>query len=493
MRGVKPDPHGKDSPARGAKVTLIGQLLRTSCSFLGLILLARMLSPADFGLMAMVAVIVGLGELLRDLGLSTASIQSQKITSAQRSNLFWANAVLGLVLTLALIGCSPFIAQFYSEPTLSGITAAIASVFLLNGLAAQHRANTNREMRFRTLAVIDTVPPIIGLVAAVSGAALGLGVWSLVCQQLTVAAFGLVLAWTLSPWRPGPPRRGQGMGQFFRFGLPLVGVQMLGYLSRSIDTALMGARFGAVFTGTYDRAFQVVMMPVNQFNAPSTRVALPVLAKAIDQPQRYSRLLERGQSILIHPVAALLSLLCAASPVVIPLVLGEAWISAVPFIQILTVGALAQTAAYPTYWVFLSQGRTGSNLLFSLVSRPIVIVSIVLGSYFGPMGIAGGYSAGLCLIWPLGYYWIRSYSGIRGRTLFLAGLRACLTYAPAAILAWCFGRVLEGFVESMWLNMIGVLVMYTVTAGLCVVLAPSARSSWTTILFQALPRRSGNS
>lgn len=477
------------SPAWGAKVTLLGQLVRSGSGLLGIVVLARMLSPSDFGLLAMVATIISLGELLRDMGLSTAAIRAREISHQQSSNLFWASSCIGLALTLLMIGCAPAIARFYRQPALAAVASVMSVVFLLNGLAAQHRANANRNMHFLQLAIIDAAPPVVGLLMAMACALQGLGIWALVAQQVSAATLGLLLAWTLVPWRPKCPTRGSNMGQFYRFGLPLVGVQVLGYLSRNIDTAVMGLRFGAAATGVYDRAFQIAMMPLNQFNAPSTRVALPVLARALDEEGRVTELVERGQRVLIHPVACLLFLLLATSPLGIPIILGDDWRAAVPFIQILAIGALAQTAAYSSYWVFLSHGRTGSNLLYSLVSRPIVIACILVGSSIGPIGVACGYALGLILIWPLAYFWIRGFPGIDGMRLFRSGLIACVTYVPATVMT----LLAEFGVQKLGAQEVAVfaigIVFFTVCVTITIFLLSAARESWRLIFSQVVRGR----
>ena len=477
-----PDPAARGHVGRGARLTLIGQLIRTACNLAGLLILARLLSPRDYGLVAMVTVIMGLGEVLRDMGLSTAAVQAPNLTDRQRSNLFWMSASVGLIFCLGILLLAPTVAAMYGEPSIMPIASFLSATFLLNGLSAQHRANANREMKFGRLVVIDTAPPVLGLCIAVAMAFSGSGAWSLVAQQLATAACGMLLSWVLMPWLPTMPSRSAGMLGFVKFGVPLVGAQILGYVSRSIDTAVMGIRFGSAAAGIYDRAFQIVMLPINQFAAPSTRVALPALARKHGSPEEMGRSLRQGQAALVYPVACLLMLVLAVSPSAIPVVLGDHWNGAVPFVQVLAVGALAQTLSYSSYWAFLSYGRTGANLAYSLASRPIVICAILAGSMFGPIWIAVGYSTGLVLIWPLAFYWIRNFPGIDSLGLLRDGASAVLTYAPAALASAALSWALTtADVDVRWVLVAGILA-FALISTLMVLVLPPARNALSLVV-----------
>lgn len=414
--------------ARGALVTMSGQACKILLQFGGIVVLARLLAPGDYGLLAMVTAIVGIGEVLRDFGLSSAAVQARSVSAQQRSNLFWINSAIGMLLAIAVFAAAPAIAAFYEQPLLQPIAQALALTFLLNGLATQYRAQLNREMRFGRLAAVDVGGQAVGLVVGVTLALRGHGYWALVGQQLgQIAATLMMLVVASGGWRPGLPRRGAGMGVFLRYGSNLMGTQLITYVSRNIDALIIGQRFGAELLGLYNRAYQLLMLPLNQINAPATSIALPVLSRLHDDGERYGRFLLHGQALMLHVIVGLFAFACAQAEPLIVLVLGPQWAPAVPIFQLLALAGVFQGAGSASYWVFLSKGLTGSNLRFTLASRLLVIAGIVVGARWGVYGVAIAFSAGAALAWLWGLAWLRD-SGAPVGAMFGNALRLMLAY-----------------------------------------------------------------
>lgn len=438
--------------ARGALVTMGGQACKILLQFGGIVVLARLLSPGDYGLLAMVTAIVGIGEVLRDFGLSSATVQARSVSPQQRSNLFWINSAIGLLLAVTVFTAAPAIAAFYGEPLLQPIAQALALTFLLNGLATQYRAQLNRDMRFGRLAAVDVGAQAAGFAAGVTLALRGHGHWALVAQQLGQAVATLLLLIVTTGWRPGLPRRGAGMGGFLRYGGNLMSTQLIVYVSRNIDALIIGQRFGAELLGLYNRAYQLLMLPLNQINVPATSIALPVLSRLNDDSERYSRYLLHGQSVLLHVTVAIFAFACAQAEPLIVLVLGPQWASAVPIFQVLAVAGVFQAAASASYWVFLSKGLTGSHLRFTLSSRLFLIGGIVIGSQWGVQGVVIALSVGAAIVWMGGLAWLRD-SGAPVRAMLGNGLGLMLGYglcglasalASAELAASLAGRLAVG-------------------------------------------------
>ena len=466
--------------ARGGALTLGAQLVRALIQAAALIVLARLLAPADFGILAMVVAIVGLGELVRDLGLSNAAIQAPSLTRGQRDNLFWTNLGLGLVFGLALFALAPLLATFYDTPAVTDVARWLALTFLINGFAAQYRANLLREMKFGVNALLDVLSAAGALGVAVAAATNGGGIWALVAQELTrcvLLATGLVV---VSRWLPGLPRKGESIRSFVRYGIHLVGTQLLGYASRNVDTVVLGARFGAVISGLYSRAYQLMALPITQLSHPTTKVALPVLSRLNDEPRRYQDFLLRGQTLLLHLLAPAFTLCIMLAEPVVLIALGPQWSEAASILRILAIGGIFEAAAFASTWVFLSKGATAAQLRFTLVTRPVIIVTIVVASRWGPEAVAAAYAAGTALTWPLGLWWIRRHTDAPAGPLLRNGARALVGYGCAGAAAWALTTWISP--PAMWFQALLGIACLVATTSLVVLVWPRFRADLRTVL-----------
>lgn len=460
MSGVEPPPPGLGARAAGgAAVIMVGQLAKITVQFCGIVLLARLLTPYDYGLMAMVTAIVGMAEILRDFGLSSAAIQARHLSREQRDNLFWINSGIGLVLAIVVFLSASWIARFYHEPGLLGITQALAVTFLFNGMTTQYRAYLSRALRFGQVSLSDVGAQVLGLVAGVGMALAGYGYWALVGQQVTQALVNLLLAGACARWLPGSYRQDVPMRGFLSFGWNLMAAQLLGYASRNLGQVIIGQRIGPEALGLYNRAFQLLMMPLNQINAPATSVALPVLSQLQDDPLRFGNFLLRGQAVMVHLIVGLFAFSCAQALPLMVLALGEQWRSAVPLFQVLTLGGIFQTASYATYWAFLALGLMRQQLVYSVVGRLMLIACIFAGSRWGVMGVTVGYTLGLLAMWPLSVAWIaRTAPQIPAWALFTNALRAVLGYGFCGGVSYLAAQQWGG--ASLWLQaLVGAVAM----------------------------------
>ncbi|WP_419817214.1 lipopolysaccharide biosynthesis protein [Glaciibacter flavus] len=424
------------SASRGAVVMMGGQGARIVVQLGGVVVLARLLGPSEFGLVAMVTAIIGVGEVFRDFGLSSAAVQAKNLSPYQKDNLFWINAGIGLVLSIATFLLSGPIAALYGDDRLRTLTMVLSVTFLLNGLSTQFRADLGRHLAFGRLVIADAVGQVVGLTGAITVAVLGGGYWALAVQQVGQSLITLVVLVIVADWFPGLIHRRAGMGPLITYGSTVFAAQILNYVSRNVDSVIIGARFGAVPLGLYNRAFQLVMLPLLQLQAPATRVALPILSRLQDTRVRFNAFISFGQTALLTLVGLMFGILGAQASAVVQVMLGDKWLAAVPTFQILLVAGYFQAAAYVTYWVFLAKGLTRANLLSALVTRPITIGLIALGSQWGVPGVAAGFALGLGITWPISLLWIRRVSDVDTRELFFNGLRMIVVFGVATLASY---------------------------------------------------------
>ncbi|GAB2455754.1 lipopolysaccharide biosynthesis protein [Jatrophihabitans fulvus] len=420
--------------ARGALAVFLGQIGRILIQVVSVSILARLLDPADYGLVAIVLAVVAIGEIFRDFGLSTAAVQAPSVSPEQRSALFWCNTAIGLILTVLAIAAAPLVADLFGQPELVPIMRALAFTFLLNGMAAQHQADLNRHLRFGAIAAVNVGSQAIGAVAAIALAAASPGYWALVVQQLLAGVVTLVWLVSLTRWIPKRPRRGVSVRPFVRFGIGLVGSQVIGYLNNNVDTVTIGLRFSPTQLGYYNRGYQLLMRPLTQLRAPTTSVALPVLRMVGDDRRRADDFLVRGQRALGFTLVGGLAISAGVSQPLVLVLLGHRWTDAVPIFALMSVAGMFQTISYVGNWVYLARGLTGKLVWYSLVSLAIKIVCVLIGSVWGIVGVAAGFAIAPAMAWPISLWWLSRLTDMPTTRLYRGAARivGCAVVAAAA-------------------------------------------------------------
>lgn len=451
--------------ARGGAATVGVQLVRMALQFGSVIVLARLLDPRTFGLVAMVIAVIGVAELIRDFGLSLAASQAKDVSRAERDNLFWANTGLGLLGALFAIACIPLLVALYQEPLLAPIVPPLAVVFLISGMNTQYRADLARQLRFGSIALAELVAPAVGIATAILLAWKGAGVWALVAQQVVTAALLLTVNALNARWLPRWYDRSVSIRRFFRFGAHVLGTQLLNYATRNVDNIAIGAVQGPTQLGLYSRAYQLVMVPLNQINAPLTNVAVPVLSRV--QGTSLDRALNKAQLVACYITAPLLVVAAALAGPIVLILMGPTWTALTPIFAALAVGGLFRSISQISYWAFLATARTKQLLRLQLWTQPIMMVLIVAGVPWGGVGVAVGH-----LVANLGY-WIVSLvaagraTGVATRPLFLTALTAVLAVAaPAGLAAWGVTKAVDGPWLELGLGLAAAALAAAVVGGL---------------------------
>jgi polysaccharide transporter, PST family len=378
----------KRRSVHGAAATILGQGFRFLLQTGTQVMLARLLSPAEFGLVAMVAPLVGFVRLFAELGLLEAVVQKPTISQNELSGLFWVNLVLSAGLAGLVILGSPFVAWFYNEPRVEAITASLGALLILGGLAAQPMALMNRRLRFSRLAAIDTAGAVAAAFIGVAAALAGFGVWSLVAMQAGTALVTLILAWSFAGWRPSLPRRVPGLWALLNFGGHVTAYNVVNYFSYSLDNVLIGARWGDVQLGFYNRGFRLMLLPVVQIVTPFARVAVPLLSRLQGDPKKYRDAYSKIMRImLLTTTPGIVFAMAFAHPLVLS-VLGSRWMAAAPIFVWLGFGALLAPISISTSWLFISQNRPRQQFLWCCVGTAILVAAFVVGLHWGAVGVA---------------------------------------------------------------------------------------------------------
>jgi O-antigen/teichoic acid export membrane protein len=412
---------------RGGGVTAVAQAVKLIISTTAMVMVARLLTPQDYGLIGMVAILVNFIGMFQYLGLSTATIKWSKLNHPQVSTLFWINVALSAAVSLLTVASGPLLAWFYQEPRLVWITVGYAFSLLLMGLYIQHAALLIRQMRFVVIAMVEITSMAIGLAAAVVAAWFGAGYWALVLNQLVMGLVALVGMWIACGWRPGLPARGTGVRSMLSYGSNLTGYDLMTFLSRNLDNALIGRFWGAHQLGIYSRAYQMLLMPLSNLNTPLATVAVPALSRLSDSPERYrAAYLKILQKIAMITMPGIVFMI-ATSDWLVVFLLGAQWHDSARIFMLLGMTAMIQPATATCAWLFVTQGRAREKLKWGLMGGTIAIISIVIGLPWGATGVAASYGAADLLIsTPLLFWWVGRRGPVRAGDIYRTiALPAC--------------------------------------------------------------------
>ena len=368
--------------------------------FLVGVILARLLSPQEFGLIGMIIVFTGFANLFGDLGLSAALIQKLDIEQRHLSSVFWVNIAAGIILTGIVVAAAPLIATFYNEPALRVLTMVIALNFFIGSFNVVQNALLRKNMDFQRLARIEIAASFLAGVLAISVALLGLGVWSLVAQSLMFTAVSVAMMWQISTWRPTFSLDTRALKQLLGFGSNLLGFNILNYWMRNIDNVLIGKIIGSSALGIYARAYSLMLLPVSQISSVVSRVMFPALSTIQDDIERVKQIYLRStRTIAFVTFPMMIGLLVVAKPFILS-VYGDKWREVIPILQIFCLTGMGQSVGTTVGWIYTSQGRTDIMLKWGIFSGIVNMISLVIGLRWGVIGVATAYVlSGYILLW----------------------------------------------------------------------------------------------
>ena len=432
----------KGRSVRGGAVTLAAQGVKFSLQLVQTVVLARLLAPEAFGLVAMVTAVTGFVAMFKDAGLSMATVQREHITHEQISTLFWINVALSAVLALLVAALAPALAWLYGDPRLTAITLVLAGTFVLSGLAIQHQALLRRQMRFTALGSIQIITMATGVAAAITAAVLGAGYWSLVAMSIVQSVVGTILVWGMCGWMPGLPRRRTGVREVLAFGGNLTGFSLINYFARNADNILIGWYWGAGPLGLYSKAYSLLMLPLSQIKGPISGVIIPVLSRLASEPRQYRDFYLRTVNSLMWLTTPIVALLAVAADQVVLFVLGPQWQESAALFQVLAITAVFQPLYSTIGWVFTSLGRGDRMFRWAMIAGPLFILGMAAGLPFGPLGVAYGYTF-MFLFGVLS--WTFQYT-FQGTALTVGGLVRSIAFPLLAGVAIFFGGAIAEYV-----------------------------------------------
>jgi PST family polysaccharide transporter len=388
----------QSSTARSWLVTVMGRGGAHTVQLLALLVLARLLVPADFGLLTMVMSIIGVANIFSDLGLSAATIRQPRITPAQVSTLFWINLGFGGLMTGLASAAAPLLGKIYSDPRAVAVTLALAWTFFLGGLGAQHLALLRRQLKFKELAWIQFLAMGLGQAMAIVLALLGHGYWSLVAAMLTTASLNSALAWLWCKWRPGRPHWDAQIRSMMSFGGYLVVFTLLGFAAQNVPNILNGWLWGAAAVGFYSRAFALLTLLLNYIVDPLNLIAPAAMSRLLEDAAAYRDYYLKTMAMMLFMTAPIGFAVFVMAGDIVHLVLGPQWDTSIDVLRILALAVVPQTLCATSGWLYMSHGDSRTMMQWGVGGWSLLIVCLCAGAPFGINGMAAAYALGMLLL-----------------------------------------------------------------------------------------------
>ncbi|HHN46537.1 MAG TPA: lipopolysaccharide biosynthesis protein, partial [Planctomycetes bacterium] len=366
------------SVLRGAVTVGATRAFAVLVGFANMFVLMRLLSPADFGVVDMVATLIAFLSVGSNLGLSAATVQSREVSHPQLSTLFWVNALFGAGMWAVCVAAGPLVSWFYKEPALLWVVALMGMSFFWGGLSAQSHALLQRHMRFVRMGAADVGGQLAGMTVAVFMAWNGYRYWSIACGTLTASAVSSVGALALAGFVPGLPKRGTGARAKLRYGGWLVGFNFLNYFNRNLDNVIIGRVLGGEQLGYYARAYRLYLFPLSFINSVAAQVMFPVLSRMQDDRKRLADTYAGLLGILVVTASTLAAWMGILAEEIMSL-FGPQWMPAVPVFRILALVGVIQPIMNISGVAFLATNNTKTMFWWGLYTTPVYITAFLTG------------------------------------------------------------------------------------------------------------------
>jgi O-antigen/teichoic acid export membrane protein len=444
----------KESVVSGVRWTSVSTMGRRVLALLANIVFARLLDPADFGLVAMAGVVLGFIDIFKDLGTGTALVRQKELDASLPSSVFWLNLGFGTLITLLVMALSPVIAAFYKEPRVQPVVMAMALSFVLSSLAIVHASMLARQMRFVQLAKVELAAAVLSYVVGIGAALMGQGVWSLVWQVLANSALTTLFVWMIGSWRPRLVFVWAEVRGIMGYSLNLSGYNIFYYFAQNVDNLLIGRFLGTEALGLYDMAYKLMVFPMQAISAVFGRVMTPLYAQAQNDLPRFRQVFLRVAVAIAFVTFPLMFGLVAAREAFVLAVFGPSWAPVITLLALFAPLAAIRSVLTTTGSIYVAMGRADLQLRWGVLSNMIVFAGLAIGLRWGIVGVASGFAVTTLLLLYHNFTIPFRLVGLRLADLLQALRPTALCTALMCLCTWPLGLL-----ASPWLGHAGVLAL----------------------------------
>jgi len=382
----------KETAIRSGGASVLAQTLSFGIRMGEVVVLARLLQPGDFGVVAMVSFVYLMLMNFGINGFTEYIIQKEELTHRELSTIFWLHGLISVCTMALFMATAPLLSAFYKEPAVKSVAIVMSLGIVIQMLSTHHLALLKRNMEFRKIAANSVIANAASVAVGVAMAFLGLRYWAIVARQASYLIMVCIGAWIMCRWRPGLPEKFSTAVGALKFALQVYGNFLLQYVSRNLDKFLIGRFHGSAVLGNYDRAAHLKSVPAGQVVTPLHSVGIATLSRLRQSPERYSRYYRKALSTLSFVGVFASLLLTLAGRELIFVLLGGGWEQAGAVATVFGPGIGPMILLSTCNWLHLSLGRPDRWLRWSLASLGVVAVLLVVSARFGPVYVAGAYT-----------------------------------------------------------------------------------------------------
>ena len=367
--------------------TVVDTFVLKGLSFIAMIILARWLGPAEFGLVGMVAVFIAIGASLTDSGMSASLIRTKNADDKDFSTVFILNLLLSCIVYLLLFFAAPFIADFFKQPILTSVLRVYCLSFVIAAFSSVQLARLNSSMHFKKIAKLNIPGTIVGILVGLLMGYWGYGVWAIVMMYLTTQFVQSISLWLSSSWRPSMKYSKDRAKYHYGFGYKLMLSGLLNTIFQNIYNVVIGRYYSVQELGYFERSKSFNNYPVTVITSVVSKVTYPLLAGIQDDLERVSQVYRKLMRLTFFIIAPVMLGFAAIAYPLFEFVLGEEWLPAVPFFQILCLASMFYPIHAFNLNVFKVYGRSDLFLKLEIVKKALITIGLIVGFQFGVIGL----------------------------------------------------------------------------------------------------------
>ncbi len=434
----------KQKTMKGVVWSSVQRFGSMAITFVSNIVLARLLSPSDFGCIGMLMIFISLSNTFIDGGFGSALIQKKEPTQHDYSTIFFWNIFLSIVLYGILFVFSPLVARFYDIPLLESVLKVQGIVLLFNALSIIQYNQLRKKLLFKKLAIIEIVSASISLVLAILVAIAGWGIWSLVLQQISLSVFRALLFWILGKWRPSLVFSRTSFKELFHFGGFMLLSSLFSTLSNEIQGLLVGKMFSPATMGLYSQAYRLEGSAATATSSIIDQVTYPVLASAKDDKVAFVSALKRFIQIPAYVGSLVMMVMIVVAKPLIILLYSAKWLEFVPYFQILCTAGLAVCLQGSANNAIAALGKSNVFFAWTILKRSLTIVFCVVGILlFGIYGLLWSSVAGAWMVYFVNAYLVHRHVGYSFINQVLDILPSLLLAVIIGVIAYYVGTLFD--------------------------------------------------